>query len=228
MEITLNHITNKKVRPSIKVRQMAFIAIHWTANTGKGANAKANRNYFQNIKEDKFVASAHYCVDDKVIMECIPPGEVGYHVGGKSYTEYAKGLMKAYAVGSPNLISIGIEMCVNSDGDWNKTVENTIFLVKKLMADYKVPVDRVVRHYDITGKLCPQPYIDATAWKAFKDKLIEVPVIEEKIYVVKAGDSLYKIAEYVYGEGQGSRFPELVTINNLKTNILSVGQKIKY
>ena len=228
MEITLNHLTNKKVRPGIKVKQMAFIAIHWTANTGKGANAKANRNYFENIKDNTLIASAHYCVDDKTIMECIPPGEVGYHVGGKSYTVYAKGLMKAYAVGSPNLISVGIEMCVNSDGVWEDTVENTVFLVKKLMKDYNVPVDRVVRHYDITGKLCPQPYIDKVAWGKFKAKLTEAEAIPERVHIVAAGESLYAIAELVYGKGQGSRFPELVTLNNLTSTVLKAGQKIKY
>lgn len=45
-----------------------------------------------------------------------------------------------------NTQSIGIEICVNSDGDFAKTIENAITLVKISMARYNLNWRRVVQH----------------------------------------------------------------------------------
>ncbi|MFR7442983.1 MAG: hypothetical protein ACLUUO_05300 [Sellimonas intestinalis] len=39
------------------------------------------------------------------------------------------------------------------------------------MKQYNIPIDRVIRHYDVTGKLCPAYFVDETAWAAFKAKI---------------------------------------------------------
>ena len=44
-------------------------------------------------------------------------------------------------------------------------------LGREIMARYGIPPENVVRHYDVTGKLCPRPLIDEKAWAAFKDRL---------------------------------------------------------
>ena len=47
-------------------------------------------------------------------------------------------------------------------------------LVKLLMKKYNVPAERVMRHYDVTGKICPKPFVEnEKAWKEFKEKLSE-------------------------------------------------------
>ena len=49
-----------------------------------------------------------------------------------------------------------------TDRDWyfeNKTVQSTIELVRYLMEKYHIPADHVIRHYDVTGKICPNPYV---------------------------------------------------------------------
>ena len=61
--------------------------------------------------------------------------------------------------------SIGIELCVRNKGsqadtsqDWyfeDATVVAAIALTKELMAKYNVPADRVIRHYDVVGKIVP-------------------------------------------------------------------------
>lgn len=62
-----------------------------------------------------------------------------------------------------------------NDQDWyyeDATVRATIELTKMLMQKYGIPVDRVIRHYDVNGKICPNPYVlDESAWQAFKKKL---------------------------------------------------------
>ena len=70
-------------RPNRKLKSLKAIIIHWTANTRAGANAQANRNYFNtkprilNTQGKTVFASAHYVVDDRTIMRCLPEDEVG-------------------------------------------------------------------------------------------------------------------------------------------------------
>jgi N-acetylmuramoyl-L-alanine amidase len=96
LPITQDLLTSKKNRPALrnsfyKIKKLKGIVIHWTANPHKGAGAKANRNYF-NLGER--YASAHYCVDDSKIIQCIPDDEVGYHVGANSYKPQGIKLME--------------------------------------------------------------------------------------------------------------------------------------
>lgn len=141
-------ITNPKGRPKIKIKPIGIV-IHWTANEKKGADAEANRNYFQNCTRN---ASAHYCVDDKEVIRCLPDDEMAYHVGAKSY--------KTSALGEyPNNCTIGIEMCVNSDGDFWKMWHNTVYLTVDLLKKFKLTPKALYRHYDITGKTCPAFFV---------------------------------------------------------------------
>jgi len=126
------------------------VCIHWTANISKGANAIANRNYFAN--HPKIQASAHYIVDDNKIICCIPENEIAWHAGGNIYTDLAKNRFGS----NPNKYLIGIEMCVNSDGDWNKTFNNTVELVADILKKYNWSTKDIYRHYDMTKKDCPR------------------------------------------------------------------------
>lgn len=163
LPITRLLLTNKN-RPKIKLKKLKGIVIHWTANENAGANALANRNYFNNTSRG---ASAHYIVDDRSIIQCIPDDEVAYHVGAKKYR--SDGLKISESPHGPNYFLIGIEMCVNKDGVWNKTYQNTIDLVVYLLKKYSLSVDDLYRHYDITGKDCPRMMIDEREWNNFKN-----------------------------------------------------------
>ena len=72
-------------------------------------------------------------------------------------------------------------MCVRTSGsrsdtskDWyfeNATINSTVKLVQGLMKKYNVPLSRVVRHYDVVGKYCPNPFVlndDPVTWSSFK------------------------------------------------------------
>lgn len=143
-------------RPRRKLTPLG-VCIHWTANTKAGSNAIANRNYFEN--HPKAQVSAHYVVDDKHIVRCIPEDEVAWHAGGTKYTDLAKTKFKS----KPNDYLIGIEMCVNSDGNWEETYQNTVFLVADIIKRHNWTTEDIYRHYDITGKDCPRmmtPYVE--------------------------------------------------------------------
>lgn len=182
--ITEALLTHPTARPALRnreyyrIRKVKAVVMHWTANTGRGANALANRNYFNMGTRP---ASAHYVVDDHSIVQCLPDTEIGYHVGAKRYHPAGRALMDGGGLG-PNFYTIGIEMCVNSDGDWNKTLENSIELAALLLHRHGLRSNDLLRHYDITGKDCPRMLLDPARWKSFcalvELKLMELELIE--------------------------------------------------
>lgn len=145
-------------RPGTKIIPKALV-IHWTANMNKGADAVANRNYFENHSENK--VSAHYVVDDTEIVQCIPEDEMAYHVGAKQYKSEALTRLSNY----PNNCTIGIEICVNQEGIFNLALKNAVGLATDICRRYGWGKDRLWRHYDITGKNCPAFFLDdKIAW----------------------------------------------------------------
>lgn len=112
-----------------------YITIHETANTRIGANAQAHANLQSNGNPRE--ASWHYQVDDQQIIQSFTDTTICWHaVNG-------------------NRQSIGIEICVNSDGDFSQAVNNAVMLVKTLMVCYHLDESRVVQHHFWTGKDCP-------------------------------------------------------------------------
>lgn len=130
-----------------------YIVIHDTGNINRGANADAHFRYFNSGNKS---ASAHYLVDNETIIQIVEDYNAAWHCGD------GKG---RYGITNSN--SIGIEICINSDGDYLLAVFNTIFLVRYLMEKYQIPVERVVRHYDASGKTCPRT-LSGNSWARWK------------------------------------------------------------
>ncbi|WP_122639697.1 peptidoglycan recognition protein family protein [Romboutsia sp. Marseille-P6047] len=152
MNITTNFLTiNKYSRPGTKRSKTTKIAWHYVANPG--SSASANRNYFQN---SKVYASSHYILGLKgEILYIVPDDEI------------------AYTTNSANSYSIGIECChPTSDGHYNDATYNSMvelgaYLCEKYNLD---PTDDMIRHYDITRKICPKWFVDnPNAWIKFKN-----------------------------------------------------------
>lgn len=183
-EIRTDLITSHN-RPALKgpefyqIREVKAIILHWTANINKGANAAAHKRYFQNTPRK---ASAHYFVDDKEVVQIIPDNEVAYHCGDRAtrnkktgergYNQTGKAMIKGTNL-TPNFYTIGVEMCVNLDGNFKETLRKTVFLIRYLKSIHGNPP--LYRHYDITGKKCPQhkvhgkwKLIDKVDWKLLK------------------------------------------------------------
>ena len=147
-----------------------YIVIHYTANDGD--TDEGNGNYFAN---NIVGVSAHYFVDDGSIINSVPDDYIAWAVGGNKY-KYTKGA--AFFGKCTNADSISVEMCdtkKNGVYDFTEaTIKNAADLVKLLMKKYTVPVERVIRHYDVTGKVCPKPFVDdEKAWKEFKERLVD-------------------------------------------------------
>ena len=138
------------------------IVIHYTSNDGD--TDEGNGKYFHN---NAVGVSANYFVDSDSVTISVPDEYVAYHCGtkGKYYHPFLR-----------NQNTIGIELCDDiRDGkvDFNdKTINNAVILIRMLMKKYNIPIENVVRHYDITHKICPKPFVDdESRWLAFK-KLI--------------------------------------------------------
>jgi N-acetylmuramoyl-L-alanine amidase CwlA len=139
-----------------------FIVIHYTAGVTSRAGSAVNvSNYYKNSND----VSADFTVDDEDIVQY--NGDIRnrytWHCGGKKYG--TKG--GSFYGKCTNANSIGVEICsVNSTGKMQNAndrsyaftpaaVANAAKLVKKIMAEYGIPADRVIRHYDVNGKPCP-------------------------------------------------------------------------
>lgn len=115
-----------------------YITIHQTGNTRKGADALAHGKLIMN----GFRNTWHYTVDDKNIVKHFNEDTQCWHAGdGK---------------GKGNTQSIGIELCINEDGDYIKTIENAVKLVRYLMDKYSISITNVVQHNYWSGKDCPK------------------------------------------------------------------------
>ena len=141
------------------------------------STASNNAKYFKNVYRG---SSAHYFVDGSSIYQVVEDTDVAWHCGGKKY----------YHKKCRNSNSIGVEMCLKSGYTISdKTIANTAELVKMLMKKYNIPAENVLRHYDITHKLCPAPYVDAEKWIALRKRLtsdkMEKEEKTEKINYVK-------------------------------------------
>lgn len=139
-------------RPNIQ-RKIKYIVIHETANENIGSNAKRHNEYIH--KNNKRQVSWHYTVDDSEIYQHLPNNEIGWHAGDKQ------------SIDGGNVNGIGIEMCVNSDGDYNKTKDNTAELVAFLLNTYDLDVSAVKKHQDFSGKNCPQHLIESNGFDDF-------------------------------------------------------------
>jgi len=132
-----------------------YITIHETGNAAKGADAAAHGAYLDSAAGEDDLVSWHYTVDDHAIVQHLPDYETAYHAGdGKD--------------GPGNTTSIGIEICVNAGGDFAQAQANAASLVRLLMEEHGIPIDRVVQHAHWNGKDCPKTIRATTgAWEGF-------------------------------------------------------------
>ena len=130
-----------------------YITIHSTGNPS--STARNERGWLTNPSNTR-TASWHIVVDEKEAIEAIPLNEVAWHAGDGGS-------------GTGNRKSIGIEIC--ESGDRQRTLQNAVKLVAKLLKERGWGVDRLRRHFDWSGKICPRIFYDGgrwTIWEQFR------------------------------------------------------------
>lgn len=214
-------ITNKfsTVHTTAKAnRDIKYIVIHYTAGTTSKAGSAINAaDYFRTTTTQ---VSSDFTVDDTAVVQYNPDIKNRYtwHCGGNKYATKGGSL---YGI-CKNSNSIGIEICCNNstgkmqaanDKSYSfsdAAVANALWLVKKLMAEYNISAERVVRHYDVTGKPCPgiigwnADSGSETAWSAFKASL----TASTPKYYVQVGAFSSRANAEKYLEGVKKVYPD--------------------
>lgn len=151
---------SRYTRPKTKI-EPDTLAWHYVANPK--STALANRNYFESLKDgvrendksDYKYASCHYIIGlDGEILHLIPDNEISH------CTNHA------------NIYTISIECCHPDDtGKFTEaTYKSMVKLGKYLMQKYNIKNN--IRHYDVTGKICPKWFVDnPDEWDKFKKEL---------------------------------------------------------
>lgn len=145
-------------------RVIKYIAIHYTAG---GSSAAGRAVGMKNSWEKTKRASADFGVDDRDMVQFNPdPSNYRCWSVGDKKNPYSNGGQLYGKATNSNTISI--EICSNLKAGYtakaanhegwfytDAALNNAVKLVKILMAKYNVPIERVIRHWDVSGKCCP-------------------------------------------------------------------------
>ncbi len=119
------------------------IVVHYT---GTDASAHDNLLYFS---RSDAAASAHFFIDrDGTICQSVSEEDTAWHAGDWDV----------------NLRSVGIEVVSAGEDFTEEQICSLASLVADLRCRYGIGAEDVIRHYDVTGKLCPAPYVDEDKW----------------------------------------------------------------
>lgn len=200
-DIYINNNKNNFREGNRKVGDIKYVVVHYTANPG--SSAAANANYYQSGNLNG--VSAHYFIDEKGIWRGVREKDIAGHCG--------KWVNTTYLTDCRNDNSIGIELCCKSMSGMkasqltgyeddlyieNETIKYAVELIRDIMKRYDIPVNRVIRHYDVHSgrKMCPRPFIGDdinryynisgnSKWREFLSMLSTVstsPVVENPNY----------------------------------------------
>ena len=145
---------NKYSRPGTALTLVSGIVIHYVGNPG--TTAQQNRDYFAGLATTHATsASSHFVIGiDGEIIQCVPLDEVAYCSNNRNYD------------------TISIECChPGEDGQFTQETYDSLVRLTAFLADY-YGLERadIIRHYDVTGKLCPLYFVEhEDAWAQFKD-----------------------------------------------------------
>lgn len=149
---------NEYSRPGTYLKKINGVVIHYVGNPR--STAAANRNYFQGLSDGKsgVSASSHFIVGlEGEVVQCVPLTEI------------------AYASNHRNSDTVSIEVChPDAEGKFNDaTYQRLVELSGWLCATFDLdPSADVIRHYDVTGKLCPLYYVNhPEAWDALRNDI---------------------------------------------------------
>lgn len=136
-------------RTGIVLEDINNIVIHYVGNPN--TTAENNRNYFDNPTT---TVSSHFVVGPQgEIIQCVPIYE------------------RSAASNHRNKDTISIETChPDESGKFNEATYNSLVkLTAYLCYEFDLKADDVIRHYDVTGKICPKYYVEnESEWDNFK------------------------------------------------------------
>ena len=162
---------NEYSRPGTLLEDVKGIVIHYIGNPN--TTALQNRNYFANlaVTKDRHASSNFIVCLDGGIVQCVPVDEI------------------AYASNTRNADTLSIELCHPDETGMftDETYSSAVILTAFLCDRYGLGADDIIRHYDVTEKLCPKYFVEnEDAWLAFKTDV--AMVIEHEAEQANQGD----------------------------------------
>lgn len=154
--------------------KIKYAVVHYTGNDGD--TDENNAKYFAN---NVVGASAHYFIDDDSVTQSVPDNYIAWAVGSTGLLDqgspYADEGAK-YWKKCTNTNSISFELCDTIDNNKlkvsKKTRANAAVFIAKKMYKYDIPISRLIRHFDVNGKLCPIYWVtDEEDWLDFKKEV---------------------------------------------------------
>lgn len=186
MEITSKLLPAKtKRRPGIAIKGVKFIVLHDTGNDG--STAKGNVNYYI-TSANEIEAAAHFFVDDKEIINCIPESEIAYHVRRTSDVDN-----KMFGCDAIDY-ALAIELCYSTKGlfDSKKAYQNYCELIASLCIKYNLdPNIHLVAHSTLDPKRRTDPMnalskIGKSWADMINDVYVHMPTLKPKSEKTKA------------------------------------------
>jgi N-acetylmuramoyl-L-alanine amidase CwlA len=161
---------DEHTRSGIKLPIVQGVVIHYTGQPGQSLNSLTEYlEKLSNMDQSRY-ASWHYGVGiEGEIDQVIPEDECAWHAGPSNLTRPE--ILERFG-GKPNWRTIGIEMChPSNDGAITRaTWRATVSLVAEIFHRHNITnINRCVRHYDCTRKICPKWFVDHPAdWAEFQ------------------------------------------------------------
>ncbi|MDQ0063569.1 peptidoglycan recognition protein family protein [Paenibacillus harenae] len=183
-------------RPAHPMLQPTTITVHNTGNPS--STARNERDWLANPTNNR-TASYHIVVDEHQAIECIPIWENSWHAGDGSVPMI-----------SGNRTSISIEIC--ESGNYERTLDQATELVARLLTERGWGIERLRRHYDWSGKICPRLMYDKgrwTGWLQFKQRVTA------------------KLAQTTIG-GETMTKEEKALLESIKTTVQHLAQRVEY
>jgi N-acetylmuramoyl-L-alanine amidase CwlA len=150
--------------------RVMWIVIHESGMPATGNTAAVlNRLMHSKITNPDNGSSWHFSVDENQIIQSLPLDVIGWHAGGTGTPKYT----------GYNQNSIGIEMAINGDGNYEGAMHNNAKLVAYLLDRYNLTLANVKRHYDSFGKICPIIMINTNRYTEFID-LVATEMVAHK------------------------------------------------
>jgi len=167
--IIKRNLTNVNFRKGRAGYTIQYLVVHNTANNGD--TDEGNAKYFH---DNVLNASANYFVDEDSATQVVEDKDTAWHCADKQRAVAGGGTFKGKCLNSN---SLGFELC--SDIVDNKLIitEQTQNVAAELiglkMVQYNIPIERVIRHFDVTYKNCPQQFVSEPAvWDHFRRKCL--------------------------------------------------------
>lgn len=145
-------------------QQVKYIVVHGANNIMQSKSAKLTADYFcsKNRRE-----SYHYYVDDNSIIQTINDNEISWHSEDAGANDIT------------NENSISVYICNTNGGISLKAEKKLSALLKYLMNKYNLPASSIMRHYDVSGRICPISY-SINNWERWNKLIKTLSINKEK------------------------------------------------